>query len=157
MNDPTPTIRTIDDIKMVLKEFDPKHKDNAIQAEPAIVAKVRGRIDDSSNHHVDFQASAKLKSLTHRSMLLDALKVIAERRDLADKMDASEEPLFVDGKPMRRVAAIQTNMEFPIDSVIRRVMGGYRDGLDVCWDLDDGYTYRYNVFDHSLARRKQDE
>lgn len=156
MNDPTPTISTVEDIKLVLREFDPKHKNNAVQAEPVITAKMRGRLDDRSDHHIDFQASAKPSSLTHRSMLLAALKDLSERRELAMKMDVSEEPIYIDGKPMRRPAAIQTDMELPIDSVIRRVMGGYRDELDVCWDLSDGYTYRYCVFDHSLSRRKKE-
>lgn len=153
MNDPTPTISTVDDIKSVLVEFDPKHKNNQFQSEPPLAAKFRGRLNDRSDHHVDFQATATASPCTHRSMLMDAMKDLAERRDLAAKMEEAEEPLYVDGHPMRRVPAIQTNMELPIDSVIRRVMGGYRDGLDVCWDLSDGYTYRYNVFGHALSRR----
>jgi len=41
-----------------------------------------------------------------------------------------------------------------IDPIISRLLGAYRDNELICWDLADGYTYRYDIFTHKLSRVK---
>ena len=57
------------------------------------------------------------------------------------------------GKILRTIASNRfvTGVTW-VDALIKQWLGGHRDGTMICWDLADGWTYRYNIYDHRLTR-----
>jgi len=56
-----------------------------------------------------------------------------------------------DFKPVKPVSA--SSGELSIDRFIGRSVDGYRDGLLICWDTEDG-TYTYNIYKDKLCLKQ---
>jgi hypothetical protein len=150
-----PQVRTIADIKRVLKELDPSNKVNAPQSNTPIVTQMNG--NDDKDRPVVFQVTANSTSKTHRDIIRDGIDVIRQRRLTAERFghEKQEEPVIVNGRPMTPPPLLNLESALGVDPIIERVTGGYRTGELICWDLADGFTYKYNIFEHRLTRAER--
>lgn len=153
-----PKIRDVNDIKMVLKEFDPNNKINE-SSSVQISTKMRCATGGNDNRQQDLSISADVTACTHRSMVLEALGELLSRKrnceKAADKYAKVERPI-INGKVMSALPVTQSIKELSIDEVIYRVTGGKRDDIYIVWKLDDGFNYKYDIFSHKLTREKHD-
>jgi hypothetical protein len=85
-------------------------------------------------------------------MLMEGLKIAKQREEAAAEIVNKEMSIEVNGKPMKSPPVISESGVISIDPVISRMLGGYRHGHCVQWDLIDGFTYRYDIFEHRLSR-----
>lgn len=146
----TVEIRTFEDIKKVVAEFDPKHKHNQAQREIPLSTLMTAQED---NREVTYKVDATTRSKSKRDMLVDGLTIIKNRIESAGKIAELQEDVEINGVPMKPAKlGYRTDGTSWVDPLIRQWLGGYRDGILICWKLPDGYTYRYDLFQHKLTR-----
>ncbi len=143
-------VHTIDDIKRVLAELDPSQHQNRESAPITLTTHMQGS-DERGNSHL-FQVKADTKSRSKREILLEGFGMLRRRLE-AETQSESSEPVEVNGRQMRPalVAGGASGMTW-VDRLIDQWFGAKRDELFICWDIGDGYTYRYNIFEHRLTR-----
>lgn len=141
-------VHSLSDIKRVVAELDPRR--NPPQVDIPLAANMVVRED---NRDVVYRAEANTRSKSRRDMLIEGLTIIKNRVELSDRMDVMGEPVEVNGVPMKP-AHIGNGVQGQnwVDPLIRQWLGGFRDGIIICWDLNDGYIYRYDIFTHKLTR-----
>lgn len=145
----TPIITTVDDIRRVVASLDPnnRNKTNEVNVQTEMVG------SNQDNGAAKFNVSAKMTSYNQRDMLIRALgSYVNKQTKISEVANRSVEELIVGGKKASQCHMVDTRL--PIDDVIAREFGGRRIGSDICWDLSDGYTYKYDVFNHKLTRVK---
>jgi hypothetical protein len=147
----TPTINSQDDIKRVIDTLSPNHKDN-IKSTPSTVSTTM-QVTNKDGRRINQQVSAKVSSQSHRDMILEALGIIKKRKEAQNELDLNGGEVLVNGKPMKSPPLLNTDSNLPVDPIIERITGGYREEDVICWDLE-GFQYRYNIFEHRLARVK---
>jgi hypothetical protein len=152
--DPTKVTRpvevdTLADIKRVLAEFDPSFKQNQKQREIPVQTEM---VITKDEHPVTYRVQAPTVSKSKRDLLLEGLAVIKNRAVAAEQL-AEAEVIVVNGRDMRP-ASLGNGVAGAswVDPLIKQWLGGRRDGVHICWDLADGYTYRYDAFSHQLTR-----
>lgn len=140
-------VRTLGDIKRVVAELDPAR--NPVQVEIKLSADMVAHED---NRNVVYRAAANTRSKSRRDMLIEGLTIIKNRAELGGKMLASE-MIEVNGVPMKP-ASIGNGVlgQNWVDPLIKHWLGGFRDEITICWDLNDGFIYRYDIFTHKLTR-----
>ena len=150
-----PTIHTIDDIKRVLHELDPTTRLNQAQEDILLKTDLTG---SDGRKSTNFQVETKTSSKSHRQLLLEGFQVIKTRLETAERLEQEEtiRSVEVDGKPMTPPAVVNTEGRHAMDAIIERLLGAYRDGPFICWNLADGYMYRYEIFQHRLTRVPRD-
>jgi hypothetical protein len=144
-------VETLADVKRVLSEFDPSFKANHKQREIPVATEMT--ILDSSGP-VTYKVEAPTKSKSKRDLLLEGLDVIKGRANIEEQLQTNDdEDLVVNGRNMKPAPLGNgvTGMSW-VDPLIKHRLGGRRDGMVICWDLKDGYTYRYDAFTHNLTR-----
>lgn len=146
-------IRTVSDIRHVLAQLEPNARFNAKTEDVTLTIKMTGTDIDSKSK--PFKVSAKTKTNSARDVLIDGLNMIKQREDAAAKVSGERASIDVNGKEMKSPPVIAENSFASIDPVISRMLGGYREGHFVQWDLSDGYTYRYDIFAHKLTKFKK--
>jgi hypothetical protein len=150
-------IRTVIDIQNVLKQLDPEDLLNKPVADITVRARVSGHIDDNAS--AAFNISSQSSTKSHRDILLEGFGVMLRRNEASDK-EAIKEPepnIVINGREMPPPDVIAGDeAALSIDPLIERLLGGDRRGHYICWDLDDGFTYRYEIFQHRLTRRPTD-
>lgn len=98
----------------------------------------------------DIQLSVETKSRSQKDMIFDGLSEIKSKMQC---ISAQVEESTVNGVALRPAKLPEQHRAFhKIDPVISRYTGGYRDGYLICWDLNDGYKYQYDIFEHKLSR-----
>jgi hypothetical protein len=112
---------------------------------------------DSDSRSKTFRVSATTKTNSSRDVLINGLSIVKQREDAAIKASELMMSIVVNNKEMKSPPVIAENNHMSIDPIINRMFGGYRSGHYIQWDLIDGYTYRYDVFEHRLTRFKTDE
>jgi len=150
-----PIINTVNDIKRVLHELDPSIRLNQSQEDIKLTTDLIG---SDGRKSTNFQVQTITSSKSHRQILLEGFRVIKQRLETAEKL-AKEETIRaveVNGRPMTPPAAVNTEGRHAIDAIIERLLGAHREGQFICWDLSDGYTYRYEIFQHRLIRVLRD-
>ncbi len=149
-----PIVTSVNDIKRVIAMFDPSNRLNKPIPNTNIQAQLVGSTDD--NRKATFNLSASSASKTERDIIMDGINALRRRKQLLDKVEAAQQPMTVNGVEMKSAPLINTDGALGIDPIIRRATGGYRKGEAICWDLSDGYTYKYDIFQHKLTRFKRE-
>ena len=137
-------INSVNDIKKILIDFDPNK--NKQQNEIPITASfnVDGKI---------YNATTKTKSKSRRDILIEGLELIRNRIESKIDSDPELESIIVNGKELKQVKLSNgSEGHVWIDPLIKHWLGGYRNGVDIFWDLNDGCRYKYNAFEHKLTR-----
>jgi len=101
--------------------------------------------------------TAETLSKTRRTILLEGFETIRRQAEIRKTINDRTEAIEVNGKLMFPPRLAEAEVMVYIDPLIRRWMGGERRGVLICWDLDDGYTYKYDIFVHKLSRSKNEE
>jgi hypothetical protein len=109
---------------------------------------------DANNRSQTYHVSAKTRTSSARDILIEGLNVIKQREEAAQTVRDQRAVIAVDGKEMRSPPVIAENSFSSVDPVISRTLGGYRSGYFIQWDLADGFTYRYDIYNHRLTRFK---
>lgn len=143
-----PTIHTVDDIRKVLSNLDPSSKLNAKVPDTDIMAKLTG----SDGHSPQtFRVNATTVTKSYRQIIAEALQIIRNREEAQLKAAAAQSAVDVNDHRMTPPPVIATEARLYIDGIIERLLGAYRRGVLICWDLPDG-TYQYDVFLHKLVK-----
>jgi len=145
-----PIVRTASDIKRVLTQLEPHSRLNMKLDDVVLMADMPGTDTDSRGRM--FRVSARTKTHSPRDILLEGFKVIKQREDMAAKAIEQELPVAVNDKEMKPPPVIAEDGFISIDPIISRMLGGYRSGCFIQWNLADGFTYRYDIFSHRLTR-----
>ena len=142
-------INSIDDVKRALVDFDPNK--NKIQSEVPISVIMNS---DGKTYSVN----TKTKSKSKRDLLLEGLDVVKKKMAAEDDMGRNIESVTINNRQMKP-ASLNSGVQCHswIDPLIKHWLGGYRNGTDICWDLFDGYHYKYDAYTHKLTRVKQNE
>ncbi len=143
-------VKTIDDIKRIIIEYDPKRNQQAISIPISTILTTKDGDKD-----VAYRVEANTKSKSKRDLLIEGLDIIKARIASAEQIAELQESVEVNGVAMKPAAlGYKTEGSSWVDPLIRQWMGAYRDGIMLCWKLDDGYTYRYDLYVNRLVRVK---
>ena len=148
-----PTITSVGDIQRVLAQLDPKSRLNQSVGDVLLSADVRGSDSESTR---TFNVRAKSEEQSYRDIIMRSMQLLRQRREAKNTPVKQVEPLVVDDKEMLPPAVLGDDGVLAVDPIISRLLGAYREGELICWDLDDGYTYRYDIFAHRLTRVSRD-
>ena len=144
----SPTINTVDDIRRALVNLDPSTKLNGKSEDVNISARLAG--SDGSVTRT-FRVDTITVTKSYRQIIIEALKVVQNREKTQEKIAAIHPYVDVNDRAMVPPPVITTKSRMYVDGIIERLLGAYRDGIYICWDLPDG-TYQYDVFAHKLVR-----
>jgi len=141
------SVRSLDDIKRVLLEFDPRYVKYSQEIE---LSTLMSTVEDGKNN--TYSVSTKTRSKTKREMLIDGIDVVKRQVEATDKISTELGSTEVNGVVMKP-PKFGNNGESQswIDPLIKQWMGGYREKLLICWNID-GYQYRYDIYSHKLDR-----
>lgn len=151
----SPTINTVDDIRRVLAQLDPGTRLNQPQDDVELVTELIG---SDGRKSTKFEVRTSTSSRSYRQILLEGFQIVKQRLEAAAKLAAEEtaHTIEVGDRAMTPPPVVNTTGPLAMDAVIERLLGGYRNGQYVCWDLADGFTYRYEIFQHRLTRVRRD-
>lgn len=147
-----PSVNSVADIQEVLQELDPSNSVNASAKTSTLNVDLDGTLDGDKKQL--FNVSVDTSSRSHRSILLDGFRLLKSRKEHVESMP-QQDSLVINGRVMKppKVMAGDDSV-ISIDPIIKRLLGAYRDGQYICWDLKDGYTYFYEIFEHRLTRKQ---
>jgi hypothetical protein len=145
-------VRSVNDIKRVLAEFDPKA--NPDRGELTISTTLMG--EDKDGKKILYKVSAPTRSKSKRTLLLEGFQLIKNRLDTRELAKEEVEPILVNGRAMAPPIP-PTDGRMHIDPLIGHWLDARRIGLLVVWEFGDGWQYRYDIFEHRLTRVKLDE
>jgi len=137
-------IKSFQDIKIAIAEFDPKKNPRAD------IVNISTQLKD--NEHV-YAVSAETRSKSKRDQLVEGLDVIRHRIENQELAKNSSQEIEVNGvmvKPPMLGNGIDSHSW--VDPLIKQWLGGSRNGLSIYWDLNDGY--KYDIYQHKLKRSK---
>jgi uncharacterized small protein (DUF1192 family) len=141
-------VRNFDDIKRLVAELDPKK--NPRQMDIPLSTTM---VATEDNQNVTYRVEAHTRSKSKRDMLVEGLDVIKIRMESAARIAELQEEIEVNGVPMKPARlGYQSEGTSWVDPLIKQWLGGFRDGIMICWRLADGYTYRYDIYQHKLTR-----
>ncbi len=102
----------------------------------------------------EVKLSVNTKSRSQREMIVDGL---ADVRKKLGTQEVEGEGIEINGVVMKPSRLADQGKAFHyVDPIISRYTGGYREGYYICWDLNDGYKYKYDIFEHKLVREATD-
>lgn len=141
-------VNNFEDIKRVVAELDPRR--NPRQADIPLKTTM---VATEDNKNITYQVSATTRSKSKRDVLIDGLDVVKRRITSAEQIAELQETVEVNGVPMKPAPlGYKTEGASWVDPLIKQWLGGYRDGIMICWRLSDGYIYRYDIYQHKLTR-----
>lgn len=139
-------VSSVNDIKKIIAQFDPKND----QPSPTVPISTQMEIMVDGKK-MSYKLSTTTKSKSRRELVIDALGTLKKQHEALSTSQA--EMPEVNGIKLPDLPEVgNINYKTTIDSLIRQWFGAYRDGCDICWDLNDGYTYKYDIFTHTLRR-----
>lgn len=141
-------VRSINDIKRIVSEFDPAKNPEA----EVVPLSTQLEVKDGNKTSV-YAVSADTKSKSKRDHLLEGLTMIQKRIDSENEIDKLTQATEINGrvvKPPKLGSGVDGHTW--VDPLIRQWMGGSREGTIIYWDLEDGYRYKYDLFKHKLTR-----
>lgn len=142
----------MNDIKRYVAELDPAKNP---QRE---VVPLRATMDVQVDGKTEtYAVSADTKSKSKRDLLIEGLTILRKRAELAEQALTSQEEVEVNGRvitPPKLGSGVVGHIW--VDPLIKQWLGGQRDGTIIFWDLDDGFRYRYDIFQHKLTRVARD-
>lgn len=144
-------VRDLNDIRRLVRELDPSL--NQTFAEIPINSHLKS-IED--NKQITYRVATKTRSKSKRDMLLEGLTIIKNRMEKTQATAFADKNIEVNGISMRP-ANFGNGIDGLawIDSIIKQWLGGYRVGVEICWDLD-GCIYKYNIFTHKLIGKRDE-
>ena len=141
---PEVKVRTVEDIRRVLAEFDPSRDRGESVAE--IKGEIAGSVDGKTKPLV---VSAKSVGKTKRQLLVEAIEHITEAIKNSEREVA---PVEINGKLVQPAKMPFARAYSYIDPMIAQWLDAKRDGTIIYWDLSDGYRYKYEPVSHKLTR-----
>jgi hypothetical protein len=141
---PKISVKTVDEIRRLLMEFDPS-KDRG-ESVVEVKGDLPGNVDGNTK---PIQVSAKSVGKTKRQLLVEAIEKIAEAIKISE-MDV--EAIEINGKLMKPAKTPAAQIASYIDPMISQWLDAKRDGTIIYWDLQDGYRYKYEPISHKLTR-----
>tara|TARA_R110000868_G_scaffold150227_3_gene373240 strand:- start:3497 stop:3946 length:450 start_codon:yes stop_codon:yes gene_type:complete len=144
-------VRTLSDIKRVVAEFDPAR--NPRQSDIPLSTLLE---EVENGKRITYRVSTNTRSKSKRDMLIEGLELIQKRQKIADELKSAGEAIEINGRSMKP-AVLNSNIDGHswVDPLISQWTGGIRKGALIVWNIGDGYEYRYEIFDHQLARIKR--
>ena len=149
-----PDIITVDDIRRVLVVLDPSSRANTHTEEISLAAQLVGT--DQNDQQQTYKVSAKAKAQSYRDILTKGFDLLKQRHGLVEEAAEARIPIRVDGEEMVPPQVLAEPDFIAIDPIIKRLLSGYRSGMFIQWDLNDGYTYKYDIYSHKLTRFKKE-
>lgn len=135
-----PNIRSLNDIKKVIDEFNPNKQKPSSSSFVTAVIKEEG--DKIANLHTNTVSKSR------REHLIEGFELIKKHQSVAE---TSGSPIEINGKQVFPPAiGLKGSGSYWVDPIIRQWLGAYREGLLICWDLD-GKTYQYDIYNHKLV------
>jgi len=132
-------IRSINDIKRALSEFDPS-KNGTHNSVP-----IKADLEDNQKYAVVSSTISRSK----RDMLIEGFDVIKRQIGPQNKEIV---PVNVDGVNMLPAMAGDASNTFSwIDPLVKQWLGGERKGLFIYWNVD-GIRYKYDIYEHKLTK-----
>ena len=141
-------ITNANDIKITVSEFDPSKNPQAS------IVNISTRLKDDEH---TYAVSAQTKSKSKRDQIIEGLNVIKKRIENQEIARNAPQEVEINGrmvKPPMLGNGIDSHSW--VDPLIRQWFGGNRDGLIIYWDLDDGFRYKYDIYQHKLTRSPKD-
>jgi len=146
MHNRMPTIKTVNDIKRVLEVLDPNNIHNKTEVNDT---KLSVELNSPNN---TFKVDSTSKTKSYRDMIIDAISDLRSKQDIINNINSKTSFIQIGNKSLIPQPPLVVSNKLPIDSIISGLLGGYRDGYDICWDLSDGYIYKYDICNHKLVR-----
>lgn len=144
-------VNTIEDIKRVLQSLDPNN--GFVKDDVQISTKMRASNDQNVEETYEVNATSSSKS--KRMLLIEGFDLIKKQAELGEK-SRDTDPILVNGRSMYPATTHSVDKYTYIDPMIKQWTGGTRSGLLITWELADGHTYKYDIYEHSLSRSKRD-
>jgi hypothetical protein len=140
-------IYSLNDIKRVVSDFDPKKNPESHDIE------LKTYLKDGDE---TYEVRASTRSKSKRDMLIEGIDVIKRRIEVAEDIANGGEEVEINGKIMKP-KPIGSGVEGRswVDPLISQWTGGFRVGIHICWDLD-GSRYKYDIYEHVLTRVVQE-
>lgn len=146
-------IRSVGDIKRVVSEFDPAKNPDA----SVITLNTQLEVQEGNEKKL-YAVTADTKSKSKRDHLIEGLQIVQNRVDSQESIGELAEPVEINGRVVNPPKlGSGTEGHAWVDPLIKQWLGGFRDGTVICWDLDDGYRYKYDIFEHKLTRVARSE
>lgn len=144
-------VKSLNDIKYIISELDPAKNYES----PVVPLSTNMEVRDGSKTVV-YNVTASTKSKSKRDHLVEGLKIIQNRQLMESDIDSLVQDVEINGrvvKPPKLGNAIDGYAW--VDQLIEKWLGAKRDGIVIYWELDDGFRYKYNIFEHKLTRIQQ--
>jgi hypothetical protein len=145
-------VNTVEDLKIALAAIDPSKEvaSSDIQLGTTISAQ-------NESQPTVYQVTAMTRSKSKREILIEGLDIVKRHIEAANKAIAEDAIIEINGKMMTpaRIGGGESGMTW-VDPLIKHWLGAYRDGILLCWDIDN-YQYQYDIYAHKLARVSKDE
>jgi len=132
-------VNNVDDIKNTIKDFCPNNKGSISHK----ISNIFDISDENGSHR--HLVEANISSKTPRDIIIDGLDIIKNRTE-----NVAYSPVEINGKtvqPIKMLNSIKSRIW--VDKLIESWFGGYRDGLLICWNLNNK-IYKYNIYTHEL-------
>ena len=119
------------DIVKLISEFDPNTQ---AQSKPTTIT---GKVN--VENHVK-EVTATVAPTSKRQMIIEGLNVFKKQ-----SIEVTPIPTEINGQKVTPLSPIAGERYCYVDRIIKVWLGGTRRGTMICWDLDDGYTYKYDM------------
>lgn len=148
-----PTVETVTDIKSLLTEFDPAEN----KPSPEIPLTTDMRVKDQTQGTKTYRLTSRTKSKSKRDILVEGFNILKSRLAMNEAIVDKFESVEINGREMKPAAFGDgvTGTSW-VDPLIRQWFNAHREGMMICWNLRDGYKYKYDLFEHKLTRVKVD-
>lgn len=137
-------VNNVSDIQRIIHTLSPDNHDG-----PEVIINA---VMDVEEDNAKYELSASTQSKSKRSMIIEAFDIIKRQMQIT----SDGKPVTINGVDMRPAPLFShSNSRSYIDPMVKHWTGGYRNCLTICWDLNDGYTYMYDIYEHKLAKKKR--
>lgn len=141
-------VTSYDEIRRVVNELDPKR--NPVQVDIPVSTLMSVTED---NKPVTYRVEAQTRSRSKRDQLLEGLRIVRDRMAMDETIATTQETVEVNGREMKpATVGYRSEGSTWVDPLLKQWLGAKRHGYLVIWELSDGYTYRYDIFQHKLSR-----
>ncbi len=138
-------VRTVNDIQRQLAELDPSTN----PPRDSVRLNTQMSVNDGRKMET-YAVSTVTRSKSKRDLLVEGFTLLKQR---AEAPRQEVESVEINGRLVKPAALGDGYTAHSwVDPLVKQWLGGYRDGVTIYWDLDDGYRYKYCIFAHKLTR-----
>lgn len=146
-----PVVKYLSDIKRLLLELEPKSSSgHDVVISSSMIA------EDANGRNVTYKLSAVTSDQSKRAMIVDGMKAVRARLELSNRVKSDVKPVVINGREMTPIVRPIAPAHCWVDDLLQRWFGATRDGLRICWDVEEG-RFLYDIFEHKLFRAKPKE